>query len=98
MLQRPQGIKTYASSPHRQCPQRGTRFAEASDMGWICQHCGAPFIDPPHRVVSEESGVVLLDLIVCHLCHVQAQKLGLRSEEMGREIKDSAASERQARH
>jgi hypothetical protein len=67
-------------------------------MGWICQHCGAPFADTPHRVISEEFGVVLLDLIVCPRCHAQAKQLGLRSEEMGREIKGSASSDRQARH
>ena len=32
---------------------------------------------------SEESGVVLLDLIVCHGCYVQARELGLRTEEIG---------------
>ena len=50
---------------------------------------------PIHRIGlrSEESGVVLLDLIVCHRCHVQAQKLGLHSEE----IKASASSEHQPR-
>jgi hypothetical protein len=51
-------------------------------MGWICQHCDAPFVDPPYRVKSEESGTVLLDLIVCHRCHVQARELGLRTEKI----------------
>jgi hypothetical protein len=51
-------------------------------MGWICQHCGAPFAGSPYRVRSEESGVVLLDLIVCHRCHVQARELGLCTEEI----------------
>lgn len=49
-------------------------------MGWICQHCDAPFVGPAYRVKSEESGIVLLDLIVCHGCHVQARELGLRTE------------------
>jgi hypothetical protein len=52
-------------------------------MGWICQHCRVPFVDSPYRVRSEESGIVLLDLIVCPPCHVQAQKLGLWTEAMG---------------
>ena len=52
-------------------------------MGWICQHCGAPFVDSAYRVKSEESGIVLLDLIVCHGCYVQARELGLRTEEIG---------------
>jgi hypothetical protein len=36
----------------------------------------------------------LLDLIVCHRCYVQAQELGLRTEE----LKGSAPSERQPQH
>jgi hypothetical protein len=51
-------------------------------MGWICQHCEAPFVDTPYRVRSEESGIVLLDLIVCHRCYVQARELGLRTEKI----------------
>jgi hypothetical protein len=53
-----------------------------STMGWICQHCDAPFVDPPYRVKSEEAGIVLLDLIVCHRCYVQARELGLRTEKI----------------
>jgi hypothetical protein len=52
-------------------------------MGWICQHCGAPFVDSPYRVKSEESGIVLLDIIVCHYCFIEAQKLGLHTEQVG---------------
>ena len=51
-------------------------------MGWICQHCDAPFIESPYRVKSEESGVVLLDLIVCRRCYMQARELGLPTEEI----------------
>jgi hypothetical protein len=59
-------------------------------MGWICQHCGAPFADPPYRVKSEDSGIVLLDLIVCRRCHMQAQELGLRTEAI--KIQSSVAA------
>jgi hypothetical protein len=51
-------------------------------MGWICQHCDAPFTSSPYRVKSEESGIVLLDLIVCHRCHLQARELGLYTEKI----------------
>jgi hypothetical protein len=51
-------------------------------MGWICQHCDAPFDGPPYRVKSEESGIVLLDLIVCYRCYLQARELGLRTEKI----------------
>lgn len=72
----------------------GIPFAQPLNMGRICQHCDAPFVDSPYRVISEESGIVLLDLIVCHRCHEQAQKLGLRTEE----IEGSAPSERLPGH
>lgn len=61
----------------------GIVLAKFSCMVWICQHCGAPFVDSPYRVKREESGVVFLDLIVCHGCYVQARELGLPAEEIG---------------
>ena len=33
-------------------------------------------------MLSEEDGVVFLDLIVCHSCHEEAKELGLRAEEI----------------
>jgi len=60
----------------------GIVIAEFSCMGWICQHCGAPFVDSAYRVKSEESGVVLLDIIVCQHCYVEARDLGLHTEKI----------------
>jgi hypothetical protein len=57
-------------------------LAQVECMAWICQHCGAPFVDSPYRVRSEESGVVMLDIIVCHYCAVEAQRLGLHTEQL----------------
>jgi len=51
-------------------------------MGWICEHCEVPFLGLAHRVRSEESGIVLLDLIVCHHCYMAARQLGLHTEEV----------------
>jgi hypothetical protein len=52
-------------------------------MERICQHCAAPFDGSAYRVKSEEAGVVLLNMIVCHYCYEQAQKLSLYTEEAG---------------
>jgi hypothetical protein len=52
-------------------------------MGRICQHCDAPFGGSAYRVKSEELGVVMLDMIVCHHCYEEAQKLSLYTEELG---------------
>jgi hypothetical protein len=65
-------------SPNRD----GTAIANFSCMGWICQHCGAPFFDSAYRVKSEESGVTLLDMIVCEHCYVEARDLGLHTEKI----------------
>ncbi len=42
----------------------------------ICDHCCQPFDGMPYRVRSEESGIVLLDMIVCYDCYVEARELG----------------------
>jgi hypothetical protein len=34
-------------------------------------------------VTSEEDGVVLLDMIVCHSCSIEARTLGLQTKEHG---------------
>jgi hypothetical protein len=62
-------------------------------MEWMCDHCLALFAGVPYRVKSEESGVVLLDMIVCHYCYIEARKLGLRTEGPG----ISSTAESQAR-
>jgi hypothetical protein len=73
----------YICERNRSAIHDGIPFAEFSGMGWICQHCGAPFGDSAYRVKSEESGVVLLDIIVCQHCHLEARDLGLHTEEIG---------------
>lgn len=51
-------------------------------MTYQCQHCGQYMTGKAYRVTSEESGMLLLDMVVCHYCFVDAQKLGLRTEEI----------------
>jgi len=62
----------------------GITLAGQKAMERICDHCRAFFAGKPYRVRSEESGVVLLDMIVCHYCYLEARKLGLHTEEPGR--------------
>jgi hypothetical protein len=62
-------------------------------MGWICQHCGAPFIDTAYRVTSEDSGMVMLDMIVCRHCQVEARDLGLHTEKL--RVRNSSRSSNQ---
>jgi RNase P subunit RPR2 len=51
-------------------------------MGWICEHCSTPFEGSACSVKSEESGVVLLNMVVCHTCREEAEKLGLHTEKL----------------
>ena len=45
--------------------------------GPICEHCGELYQGRAYRITSEEDGIVLLDMIVCHSCSIEARRLGL---------------------
>jgi hypothetical protein len=51
-------------------------------MNFICQHCGELRAGRAYRVMSEEEGVILLDMIVCDSCYLQAKNLGLETQEI----------------
>jgi hypothetical protein len=49
----------------------------------ICDHCAVPILNnKAYRVQTEDSGVILLDMIVCYACNLQAQDLGLKTDEI----------------
>jgi RNase P subunit RPR2 len=58
----------------------GICLAEITTMKFFCRHCDKVVIGRPYRVTSEENGVTLLDMTVCHSCDEQARALGLHSE------------------
>ena len=48
-----------------------------------CEHCeGVLLSNKAYRVWTEDSGRVLLDMVVCYACNLEAQKLGLKSDEV----------------
>jgi hypothetical protein len=49
----------------------------------LCDHCEGPLIDRAYRVISEEDGVRLLDMVVCHACYLEARRIGLETLELG---------------
>jgi len=58
-------------------------------MEFTCRHCNEVSDGDAYRVSSEENGVVLLDIIVCFRCAMEARglelatrKIDLPSEEM----------------
>jgi len=63
----------------------GTRIAEPTIMKFFCKHCDQIVIGKPYRVVSEDNGVILLNMTVCGSCHEQAKALGLHSEAIKRD-------------
>jgi RNase P subunit RPR2 len=47
----------------------------------VCGHCeGILFNKKAYRVWSEDSGIILLDTIVCYSCKLDAQELGLNTD------------------
>jgi hypothetical protein len=49
-------------------------------MDTNCRHCDGLIAGAAYRVTSEDEGVIMLDMIVCRLCFMEAKKLGLRAE------------------
>lgn len=55
-----------------------------SAIAAICNHCEGPLVGKAYRVMSEEAGVTMLDMTVCHACYEEARRLGLKTEELDR--------------
>jgi hypothetical protein len=49
----------------------------------LCDHCEGPLTGNAYRVLSEEDGVRLLDMVVCHACYLEARRIGLETAELG---------------
>ncbi len=49
-------------------------------MNLICEHCDEMIVGNAYRVTSEEDGILLLDMIVCSLCGMEAKRLQLHTE------------------
>jgi hypothetical protein len=48
----------------------------------LCDHCEGPLTSKAYRVLSEEDGVRLLDMVVCHACYLEARRIGLETAEL----------------
>jgi len=66
-------------------PVQSERPKHRDYHGFICRHCDKFTTGVPYRVMSEEAGVVLLDMIVCHSCCERAKNLGLHVKEIKKE-------------
>jgi hypothetical protein len=48
----------------------------------FCDHCERTLRSKAYRVVSEDPGGVLLNMLVCHPCNQKARELGLETREV----------------
>ena len=60
-------------------------------MNPICEHCDEMIVGNAYRVTSEEGGIVLLDMIVCSLCAIEAKRLQLHTEVLDSGSANAAA-------
>ena len=51
-------------------------------MEFVCGRCAKLATGSVYRVASEEGGIVLMDITVCHSCYEQAKILGLDAKEI----------------
>ena len=51
-------------------------------MDTICRHCDETIEGQAYRVISEEGGVALLNMVVCASCAAVAKSLLLYTEEI----------------
>jgi hypothetical protein len=65
-------------------------------MYQMCRHCEETIIGDAYRVTSEHEGITLLDLIVCSPCSIEAQKLGLHTEQVDIRGKQLLTQERRS--
>jgi hypothetical protein len=64
------------------------------NMDRICEHCGESIVGSAYRVMSEEQGITMLDMIVCSLCFMEAKRLHLHAEEINLRGKQTSARNR----
>jgi RNase P subunit RPR2 len=67
-------------------------------MDRICQHCYELIVGKAYRVTSEEEGIILLDLVVCSLCSMEAKRLRLHTEEINLRSKQASDRDRVSHH
>ena len=51
-------------------------------MNCECQRCGGLISGNTYRVMSQDGGLMLLDMTVCYYCFLEARRLGLAVENM----------------
>ena len=60
-----------------------TRHCGGLEGNSTCDHCeGVLFNNKAYRVRTQDQGLILLDMVVCYACNLEAQNLGLETNEL----------------
>ena len=73
-----QKLRTFSSLVDGICLAR--RIHMAREL--LCDHCERTLTSKAYRVISEDPGGVLLNMLVCHPCNQKARELGLETREI----------------
>ncbi len=71
-------------SNHARTTQRpDTLHSAGSEANATCDHCeGVLLNNKAFRVRTQDDGLVLLDMVVCYACNLEAKNLGLETDEL----------------
>ena len=60
-----------------------TWHCAGSEAKATCDHCeGVLFNNKAYRVRTQDHGLILLDMVVCYACNLEAKNLGLETDEL----------------
>jgi len=71
-------LETHAGGAY----QYGIFLAVIGRMEIRCQRCCGLTYGEAYCVTSEEDGAVMLKMIVCHPCYVEAKRIGLQAQHI----------------
>ena len=71
------------SKPSRTTDGRGAVPSLGLEGNATCDHCeGILLNNKAYLVRTQEHGLILLNMIVCYACHLEAKNLGLETDEL----------------
>ena len=71
------------------------KIRERRETNSTCDHCeGILLNNKAYLVRTQEDGLILLNMIVCYACHLEAKNLGLETDELQATDTDSQLTSR----
>ena len=79
----PAGASEEPSNLARTTERREAVHSAALGENSTCAHCeGVLLNNKRYRVRTQDHGLVLLDMVVCYACNLEAQNLGIETDEL----------------